>query len=130
MEKAPAIIVIGASAGGVEATRTLAAGLPADIAAALFIVLHIGAHKSELPSLLNQLGPLRASHPKDGALIHPGQIYVAPPDHHLVIEPGLVRLTKGPRENWVRIPRIVGSRSTRSWARVPRHRGQADLPTW
>ena len=102
MEKAPTIIVIGASVGGVDAIRSLAAALPADLAAAVFIVLHIGAHKSELPWLLNQLGPLRASHAKDGDPIRPGHIYVAPPDHHLVVEPGHMRLTRGPRENWAR----------------------------
>ena len=102
MGKAPAIIVIGASAGGVDAVRFLAAALPADIAAILFVVLHIGAHKSELPWLLNQLGPLRAVHPRNGDAILPGQIYVAPPDHHMLVEPGRVRLTKGPRENWAR----------------------------
>ncbi len=102
MEKAPAIVVIGASAGGVDAIRLLAAALPADFAAAVFVVLHIGAHKSELPWLLNQTGPLRACHPGDGDPIHAGHIYVAPPDHHLLVEPGCMRLTRGPRENWAR----------------------------
>jgi two-component system chemotaxis response regulator CheB len=102
MDKALPIVVIGASAGGVEAIRGLAAALPPGFAAAVFVVLHIGAHKSELPSLLNQAGSLRASHPKDGDPIHAGQIYVAPPDHHLLVEPGHVRLTRGPRENWTR----------------------------
>ncbi len=102
MDAAPAIIVVGASAGGVEAVRFLAAALPADFRAAVFVVLHIGAHKSDLPWLLNQLGPLRAVHPISGDPIRPGHIYVAPPNHHLLVEPGCVRLTKGPRENWAR----------------------------
>ena len=102
MEKGPAIVVVGASAGGVDAIRSLAAALPADFAAAVFVVLHIGAHKSELPWLLNQTGPLPACHPKDGDSIQAGRIYVAPPDHHLVVEPGHMRLTRGPRENWAR----------------------------
>lgn len=102
MGAAPAIIVVGASAGGVEAVRFLAAALPADLRAAVFVVLHIGPHKSELPWLLNQLGPLRAVHAASGDPIRPGHIYVAPPDHHLLVEPGCVRLTKGPRENWAR----------------------------
>ena len=102
MEKAPTIVVIGASAGGVDAIRSLTAALPADFAAAVFVVLHIGAHKSELPWLLNQTGPLPACHPGDGDPIHAGHIYVAPPDHHLLVEPGCVRLTRGPRENWAR----------------------------
>ncbi len=102
MDAAPAIIVVGASAGGVEAVRFLAAALPADLRAAVFVVLHIGAHKSNLPWLLNQLGPLQAVHARSGDPIRAGHIYVAPPDHHLVVEPGCVRLTKGPRENWAR----------------------------
>lgn len=102
MGKSPTIVVIGASAGGVEAIRFITARLPADFAAAVFIVLHVGAHKSQLPSLLNQEGPLPAVHAKNGALILTGHIYIAPPDHHLVIEPGHMLLTKGPRENWAR----------------------------
>ena len=102
MDAAPAIIVVGASAGGVEAVRFLAAALPADLRAAVFVVRHIGAHKSEMPWLLNQLGPLRAVHAVSGDAIRAGHIYVAPSDHHLLVEPGCVRLTKGPRENWAR----------------------------
>ncbi len=102
MESRPGIVVIGASAGGVEAIGSLAAALPADFAAAVMVVLHIGAHKSVLPWLLNQRGPLPACHPRDGDPIRPGHIYVAPSDHHLLVEPGRVRLTRGPRENWAR----------------------------
>ncbi len=96
------IIVVGASVGGVEALRVLAAGLPADLPAAMLIVLHIGAHKSELPNLLDRAGALPAIHPRTGDAIRDGRIYVAPPDHHLTVEPGFMRLTKGPRENWAR----------------------------
>ena len=78
MEKAPPIVVIGASAGGIDAIRSLTAAF----AAAVFVVLHIGAHKSELLWQLNQTGPLPACHHGDGELIQAGHIYVAPPDHH------------------------------------------------
>lgn len=98
----PTIIAIGASAGGVEAIRALVAQLPEDLAAAVFVVLHIGAHKSELPWLLNRAGPLPASHPADGEPILAGRVYVAPPDHHMTVDLGIVHLTKGPRENWAR----------------------------
>ncbi len=97
-----AIIVIGASAGGVEAIGKLVAALPPDLDAALFVVLHIGTHKSELPFLLNQPGNLPASHAVNGEPIDRGHIYVAPPDHHMVLEQGVIRLTRGPRENWAR----------------------------
>ena len=102
MGKALTIVVIGASAGGVDAISSLAAALPAGFPAAVFVVLHIGAHRSVLPWLLNQAGSLPACHPKDGDPIRPGHIYVAPPDHHLLVERGNVRLTRGPRENWAR----------------------------
>lgn len=102
MDPAPAIIVVGASAGGVEALLKLVAALPADLPAAVFIVLHIGSHKSELPWLLGRRGGLPAKHPKNGDRIEPRQIYVAPPDHHMVIQRGRISLTKGPRENWAR----------------------------
>ena len=102
MPKVQTIIVVGTSVGGVEALRALAAGLPADLPAAVLVVLHIGTHKSELPDLLNHVGVLPAIHPQNGDTIHAGHIYVAPPDHHLTVEPGYMRLTKGPRENWAR----------------------------
>ena len=102
MKDTPAIIVIGASAGGVEAIGKLVAALPATLEAALFVVLHIGAHKSQLPALLNQWGTLPASHPRNGEPIRRGHIYVAPPDHHMVLEHGVICLTRGPRENWAR----------------------------
>jgi two-component system chemotaxis response regulator CheB len=102
VERAPAIIVIGASAGGVEALRVLVAGMPPDLNAAVFVVLHVGTHKSELPSLLAQAGGMPARHATNGEPIEAGHVYVAPPDHHMVIEPGRICLTKGPRENWAR----------------------------
>lgn len=101
--RAPAtIIVIGASTGGVEALCALVADLPAEIDAAVFVVLHIGAHQSVLPSLLARAGPLPATHPSQGDAIQTGHIYVAPPDHHMLVEGGLIALTKGPRENCAR----------------------------
>ncbi len=102
MDSTPAIIVIGASAGGVDAIGRLTAALPADLDATLFVVLHIGAHKSQLPALLNHSGQLQARHPGNGEAIRRGHIYVAPPDHHMVLEDGMIRLTRGPRENWAR----------------------------
>lgn len=97
-----AIIAIGASAGGVDALRQVIAGLPSDLNAAVFVTLHIGAHRSDLPWLLSRTGSLPATHPIDGETIQAGHVYVAPPDHHMLVEAGCVRLTKGPRENWAR----------------------------
>ena len=97
------IIVIGASAGGVAALKTLVQGLPAHFLASVFVVLHIPAYKpSALPRLLCHAGPLPAIHPTDNVLIERERIYVAPPDRHLLVEVGQVRLSEGPKEKGTR----------------------------
>jgi two-component system, chemotaxis family, protein-glutamate methylesterase/glutaminase len=94
------IIVIGTSAGGVEALRILVKTLPPDLAAAVFIVLHIPSWApSALPQILTRNGPLPATHARDNEQIEHGRIYVAPPDHHLLLEEGHTVLWKGPKEN-------------------------------
>ncbi len=94
------IVVVGASCGGIEAFREVVKGLPADFAAAIFFVLHISPEgTSYLPNILTRSGKLGALHPKDGEPIRPGVIYVAPPDHHLLVHRGFVRVVRGPREN-------------------------------
>ena len=94
------IIVIGASAGGVEALRDLVRCLPADLPAAVFIVLHLApTGPSVLPAILQRAGTLPAVHPVEGERILPGRIYVAPPDRHMVLQGGRITLTVGPREN-------------------------------
>lgn len=94
------IIVVGASAGGVEALLTIARNLPADLPAAVFIVLHIPAQSpSMLPLILRRVTSLAVEHPSDRAPIEHGHVYVAPPDHHLLVGHGFVRVIRGPREN-------------------------------
>ena len=94
------IVVVGASAGGVEALTRLAASLPAGLPAAVFVVLHVPTTgTSALPKILSRQGPLPAGHVKDGERIEPGRIYVAPSDYHLLIRQGHVHLSRGPREN-------------------------------
>jgi len=94
------IIVIGASAGGVEALRHVAAGLPADFAASIFAVVHFPPHStSNLPGILSRAGPLPAVHPANGDPIAPGTIYLAPPDQHLLLERDRIVVVRGPREN-------------------------------
>ena len=93
------IIVIGASSGGVEALKTLVRGLPPDFPAAVFIVLHVGANPSILPDILKWVSALPVSHAIDEAPIENGNIYVAPPDHHLILRRGRVHVTRGPKEN-------------------------------
>src|SRR3712207_329297 len=93
------IIVIGASAGGVEALQALVRTLPPDLPAAVFVVLHVAPRsRSLLPEILSAAGPLPAVHAEDGMATERGRIYVAPPDQHLILEPGHVHLGFGPRE--------------------------------
>jgi two-component system, chemotaxis family, protein-glutamate methylesterase/glutaminase len=94
------IIVMGASAGGLEALKTLVATLPPTLPAALFLVVHTSAEgPGLLPEILSRIGRLPVVHAEDQAPIRPGRIYVAPPDHHLLLEGGGMRLTRGPKEN-------------------------------
>lgn len=96
------IITIGASQGGVEALRVLIAGLPPDFGAPVLIVQHIGAAESMLPSILNEVSALDAAFAGHGEPLRAGRIYIAPPDHHLLVQNGQVELSRGPRENWAR----------------------------
>jgi two-component system chemotaxis response regulator CheB len=96
------IIVIGTSAGGAAALQTLVAGFPPDLQAAIFVVLHIGNYRSRLPEILTRAGPLPALYPSSGDVILKGNIYVAPPDCHLLVELDHMRLSRGPKENCVR----------------------------
>jgi two-component system, chemotaxis family, protein-glutamate methylesterase/glutaminase len=96
------LIVIGASAGGVEAISAVVAELPRDLRAAVFVVLHLSRGRSVLPEILTRASRLPAAHPQDGEPIRYGRIYVAPPDHHLLIEGNLARVVHGPTENGVR----------------------------
>jgi two-component system, chemotaxis family, protein-glutamate methylesterase/glutaminase len=94
------LVVIGASAGGVEVLMRVVKDLPADLHAAICIVLHIApAGPSMLAHILSRAGTLPCRSASDGEPLRQGVILVAPPDHHLVIEKSHVRLTVGPREN-------------------------------
>jgi two-component system, chemotaxis family, protein-glutamate methylesterase/glutaminase len=94
------LVVMGASAGGVETLSRVVAGLPRTLPAAVCIVLHIAPESpSALAGILARAGSLPCRPASDGEPLIPGQILVAPPDRHLVIESDRVRLTIGPREN-------------------------------
>lgn len=94
------IICIGASAGGIETLRKLLAGLPADFGAPVIVVLHTSPESPGiLGSILDRAGALEAANAADGERLRPGRIYVAPPDYHTLVEPGRIRLTRGPKEN-------------------------------
>lgn len=111
------IIVIGASAGGVQALTTLVGDLPPDIPAAIFIVLHVPANvPSLLPSILSRDARLPVAHAIDGDVIEKGKVYVAPPDQHLLIEANRIKLVHGPKENLHRPSIDALFRSAARWA--------------
>ncbi|HJV65340.1 MAG TPA: chemotaxis protein CheB [Geomonas sp.] len=94
------IIVIGSSAGGVEALQTLVQELSPHLPAALFIVQHIAPDAPPLlAAILDRKSKLPALFPADNSPFQPGHIYVAPPDHHLLLEGDHMRVLRGPREN-------------------------------
>jgi|SRR5215211_108629 len=94
------VIVVGASAGGVEALGSLVAGLPPELPASIFVVLHLlPSGTSVLDSILRRSGSLPATTAVDGERFERGHIYVAPPDQHLLLWDGEIRLSLGPREN-------------------------------
>lgn len=96
------VIVIGASADGLQALRTIVAGLPATLAAPVVAVLHIGARPSRLAQVLGYRATLRVKAAADLDELEPGWMYVAPPDRHVLVEPGRLRLSEGPREKSTR----------------------------
>ena len=92
------VVVVAASAGGVEALLTLLPLLPADLPAAILVVLHVpAAGGTALPGILGRAGLLPAAAAEDGQPLRPGHIYVAPPDHHLLVIDAAIRLSTGPR---------------------------------
>lgn len=94
------IVVLGGSAGAIAPLQEVVRSLPADLAASVFVVIHLAATRdSVLPSILAANAALPVSHPIHGEKLEPGHIYVAPPDNHLMLEPGRMRVVRGPKES-------------------------------
>jgi two-component system chemotaxis response regulator CheB len=94
------VVVIGASSGGVEALVTLLSGLPDDLRAACFVVLHVRPDvPSHLPAILNRVGTLPVAHAVDGEPIRRGRVYVAPPGMQTYVHRGRIGVRRGPQEN-------------------------------
>jgi two-component system, chemotaxis family, protein-glutamate methylesterase/glutaminase len=99
-KRPPALIVVGASAGGIEALTALVRGLDPRMPAAICVVVHIPSFSySVLPNILRRAGQLPAVHAEHGMPLEAGCIYVAPPDHHLLVVDGRLHLSRQPREN-------------------------------
>jgi two-component system, chemotaxis family, protein-glutamate methylesterase/glutaminase len=97
------IIVIGASAGGVDALPRLIGSLPAELPAAVFVVLHIPAQgRDMMPEIIRRTASLSVAHAVAGESVRKGHVYIAPPDRHLQLDGKRVRLSRGPRENFHR----------------------------
>lgn len=97
------IVVIGASAGGVEALKRVVSMLSADVPASIFIVLHLPSEgRSLLPEILDRAAPISVEHARHGERFEQGTVYVGPPDHHLELDEETIRLSRGPRENGYR----------------------------
>jgi len=95
------IVVIGASAGGIEALNELMPALSPDFRAPILLVVHIPPDSpSLLPKILARAGTVRTKTADDGERAENGVLYVAPPDRHLIVEAdGTLRTPRGPREN-------------------------------
>ncbi|WP_111640298.1 chemotaxis protein CheB [Marinimicrobium alkaliphilum] len=95
------LVVIGASAGGMAALKTLVAQFPKDFPAPVFIVNHMGANTTgeALVKVLNESGSLTCVHARNEQVFEPGHIYLAPSDQHMLIAEGKILVTKGAREN-------------------------------
>lgn len=94
------VVVVGGSAGSLEPLLALVEGLPPDLAAAVLVVVHLHPGSGTLlPGILGRHSSLPAHAAEDGAALEAGRIYVAPADHHLLVEDGRLRVVRGPKEN-------------------------------
>lgn len=94
------VVAVGASAGGVEALKDMAGGLPPDLPYAVLVTLHMSAGApSVLAAIIDRSGPLPAVAARDGESLDAGRIYVAVPDRHLLVDDHRCVLSQGPTEN-------------------------------
>jgi two-component system chemotaxis response regulator CheB len=116
------VVVVGASAGGLEALDTLVGGLPTDLPASIFVIQHMAPQNSGI-ALLQRLGRHKAFHcalAKNGEKFKPGRVYIGPADHHMLVKKDCVLVTKGARENRYRpaIDPLFRSAATTHGSRV------------
>lgn len=96
------VVVIGTSAGGLIALKKLISQLQKDFPLPILVVQHISADATGnvLLNALNDLGNLSCEHAKDGQKLQAAHLYLAPSDHHLMIdEDQKILVTKGAQEN-------------------------------
>jgi two-component system, chemotaxis family, protein-glutamate methylesterase/glutaminase len=96
------IVVIGASAGGVAALERLIPALPVDLAAAVFVVLHVGRSPTRLHEILAQRAAIPVRAAINGAVFERRHVYTAPPDQHLILHGDHILLRRSASENMTR----------------------------
>jgi two-component system, chemotaxis family, protein-glutamate methylesterase/glutaminase len=97
------IVTVGASAGGIDATRVLLSKLPADLPAAVAVVLHRSPfHSSDLGVLLGRRAAIAVAEAVHGETVEPGHVYIAPADVHMLLEGGRITLDRGPKIHFTR----------------------------
>lgn len=97
------LVVVGGSAGSLEPMLRMFRNLPSDHDASFLVVQHIGANSPQfLSELISRAGVLPAEQAQHGRRIEPGRVFVAPPDHHLLVHEDVMLLSHGPRENRTR----------------------------
>jgi two-component system chemotaxis response regulator CheB len=89
------IVVIGAAAGGLDPVRRIVEALPRDCGAAIAVVFHNGAQPSDVPEILSWHGKVPTSFGDEGTSLEPGRLYVAPPDHHMLLSRVGIHLDRG-----------------------------------
>lgn len=93
------VVVIGGSAGAINPLNAILRQLPSDLEAAVLVVVHVPTKSQGLRAVFASDCPLPVVMAHDGMLIENGRVYVAPPDHHLLLSDGELKLGNGPREN-------------------------------
>ena len=97
------LVVIGGSAGAVEALTSLLARIPPRIGSTILVAIHRSPElPGAMPEVLSRCGSLPVSYAVEGEEFRPGHVYIAPPDHHLLVSGERLRVTRGPREHGFR----------------------------
>jgi two-component system chemotaxis response regulator CheB len=99
----PHIVVIGSSAGGVQALRELLRGIDEGFPGVIAMVLHRSPyHTDTLAHVISDGSPHVVREPRDREVMQPGSVYLAPRDRHLLIRGSAFRLDRGPKEHFTR----------------------------
>jgi two-component system, chemotaxis family, protein-glutamate methylesterase/glutaminase len=97
------IIVIGASAGGIEALTKILSQLPSDLSAVIGIVIHRSPiYNLNLAMVLARKATISMKEPDHGEVVKPGTVYLAPRDHHMIFAKDRIELNRGPKEHFTR----------------------------